>query len=432
MDYSEAMKRIHEFEKFGSVLGLDRISRLMAMLGDPQDRIRIVHVAGTNGKGSVCRYIYSVLMEAGCSVGLYTSPFLERFTERIEVDGAEISEAELAAYAGKVLQAVEVMTGAGHEPPTEFEIITAIGFCYFADRGVDWLVLEVGLGGAGDATNIVRKPELSVITSISYDHMDYLGDTLEEIAAEKAGIIKPGVPVVSNVADIQASEVIRAKALECGSSWHDAAVAEINILKKSTDGYRFYAKIEGKEYHDVEISMIGRHQTENAACALTAIEVLRTRRVLSLDDGAIYRGIRKAKQAGRMEIIRRDPFFIIDGAHNGAGAEALSSVISDLFDGRRIIFVIGLLKDKKADEILDALLPKAVRIVATEPDNPRRLSASSLQSMILAKGRACELAGSAAEAVAYAEQNQTEFDLVIFAGSLYLIGKVRSMLNEKI
>ncbi len=432
MDYSEAIGRISEFARFGSILGLERMERLMALLGDPQDRVKAIHVAGTNGKGSVCRYIYSVLQEAGYKTGIYTSPYLERFTERIEFNGAEISEDALARYTKIVLEKVDIMLAAGFESPTEFEIVTAIGFCYFADMKADFLVLEVGLGGTGDSTNIIKKPEVAVITSISFDHTDYLGDTLREIAGEKAGIIKEGVPVVACAGNEEANAVIRAKARSCGSLWHDVADDEILNVDASIERYRFDARIGGKIYPNMEISMIGMHQTQNAVCALAAIEVLRSKKLVSVDDGMVYSGMRRARQAGRLEILRTDPYFIIDGAHNEAGGEALARVLDDHFMGRRILLVVGMLKDKNADKILEILLPRASCILATEPDNPRKLTAALLRELIAEKGRECDLASSVAEAVEYAESNKDRFDVVLFAGSLYLAGKVRSILNEKV
>lgn len=430
MTYEEALIRIQAFSKFGSRLGLSRMSKLMSLLGDPQDKVKVIHVAGTNGKGSVCRYIYSILMEGGYKAGLYTSPYLERFTERIEFDGAEISEAAVALYTKTVLDCIESMLVEGLDSPTEFEIITAMAFCYFADQGTDFLVLEVGLGGAGDSTNIVKRPEVAVITSISYDHMEYLGESLEEIASEKAGIIKEGVPVVTFVRDEGAKAVIRAVASAKTATWHDAASYKFTNLKESLSETIFDVMIETDSYQAVKISMIGVHQIENAICALATVNILRNNKAITLEDQQVYNGIKQARQAGRLEILRKSPCIIIDGAHNEAGAAALAGAIRTHFEGKKILLILGVLKDKKVDQILEKLLYLSKDIVATEPDNPRKLEAKLLGNLITAKDKKCMVLPEISDAVAYALKNGEAYDAVIFAGSLYLIGKVRSMIHE--
>jgi len=430
MTYSEALEKLHDYSRFGSRLGLDRMRKLMALLGDPQDLVRVIHVAGTNGKGSVCRYIYSILLAGGYKAGLYTSPFLERFTERIELAGAEITESDVACYAEKVFQAADAMIASGFEPPTEFEIITAMAFCYYADQKADFVVLEVGLGGRGDSTNIVKKPEVSVITSISFDHMDYLGESLAEIAAEKAGIIKKGIPVVAFIKDAAAKAVIRSVAADQNSSWHDAAGYLILDYRESLSKASFDTQIEEQYYKAMEIAMIGLHQAENAICALATIKILEDKKAITLSGQQVYNGLRQARQTGRLEILAEEPYIIIDGAHNEAGAAALAEVIRTHFKGKRVLLVLGMLKDKKTDRILDALLQLAEDIIVTEPDNPRRMTAEELGAAIRARHRACVIQPGIAEAVDYAMTNKDRYDAVVFAGSLYLIGKVRSMIHE--
>ena len=213
----DAISKIHEFEKFGSILGLERMTSLMHELGDPQDELKCIHVAGTNGKGSVCKYIYEILEAQGYSTGLYTSPFLEVFNERIELDHSFISDEDLQVYTDRVLEKVKVLTDRGEDSPTEFEVITAVAFLYFKEKNADYVVLEVGLGGIGDSTNVIHEPLVSVITSISFDHTDRLGNTLKEIAGNKAGIIKEGCPAVTSAKAEEALEVFRDKASECNA-----------------------------------------------------------------------------------------------------------------------------------------------------------------------------------------------------------------------
>jgi len=428
MTYEETLDRIHSFQKFGSRLGLERMTRLTELLGNPQERMKVIHVAGTNGKGSVCRYLYSVLRENGYRTGLYTSPYLERFTERIECNGSEISEEDLIRYTERVLEKVDLMMAEGLESPTEFELVTAIAFLYFAEQDIDYLVLEVGLGGRGDSTNVVSRPLASVITSISFDHMEYLGDTLEKIAVNKAGIIKPGVPVIFNVEDQAAASVIRREAAWKGCKIYDVRDLEYQMTNRSLDGYTFDAVIGETEYRDLSISMIGAHQVENALCALTVLEVLRNENLLKLDRDKLYAGFRKAKQTGRFEILHRDPWVIIDGAHNEAGADALRAAMDEHFPDSRIIMVTGMLADKKIDALLDRFEKIAGEFIATEPDNPRKLSASELCGRIRKRGRKCVAVEDPEEACRYAAA-RPGWDAMVVAGSLYLIGKVRGLLS---
>ncbi len=430
MTYQETLDRIHSFQRFGSKLGLERMRRLMELLGDPQETMKVIHVAGTNGKGSVCRYLYSALQENGYKTGLYTSPFLERFTERIECNGWEISEEDLARYTEKVLEVIDAMIEEGMESPTEFELITAIAFLYFSEQEIDYLVLEVGLGGTGDSTNMVSRPIASVITSISFDHMEYLGDTLEKIALEKAGIIKQGVPLIYNVSDMDAAAAILRVADEKGCSRYDVGSVPFQVNEKTVDGYTFTAEIQGEKYEDLFLSMIGMHQIANALCALTVLEVLKKENNLKLTREKTYDGFRKAKQTGRFEILRKNPYVIIDGAHNEAGAESLRVVLKEHFPNHRILMVVGMLADKKIDKLLEKFGAITDDFVATEPDNPRKLAADELSRQIVKAGKKSIAIADPEDACRYAEQSSS-YDVIVFAGSLYLIGKVRGILNHE-
>ena len=349
MNYEEAMERIHSFRVFGSRLGLGRMRRMLHLLGDPQDGMNIIHVAGTNGKGSVCRYVYSVLEENGYRTGAYFSPYLERFTERIEFDGEEISREDLVRYAEQALGAAEEMVRRGWESPTEFELVTAIGFLYFAAKNADFVILEVGLGGRGDSTNICSQPAVTAIVSISYDHMAQLGNTLPEIAAEKAGIIKEGVPVVVCVENPDAFEVIRKRAEELPAPLIDASRVRISAVRASLGGCIFdampdeelRAQLSGMmQWQNIEISMCGHHQISNAVCALLMIEVLR-KRGIRIEEERLHRGMKKAVQKGRFEIMRKNPYLILDGAHNPAGARALKETGRRFFRRRQDSAVHG-------------------------------------------------------------------------------------------
>jgi dihydrofolate synthase / folylpolyglutamate synthase len=431
MDYLTAIEKIHEFGKFGSILGLERMTVLMDLLGNPQEKLKIIHVAGTNGKGSVCRYLYSILQEGGYRVGLYTSPYIENFTERIEFNGEEISPSDLSKYTEIVLTKVQEMIAAGNESPTEFEVITAIGFCYFADSNADFLVLEVGLGGIGDSTNIIKNPVLSIITSISFDHMEYLGNTLVEIATEKAGIIKEGIPIIANIEDMDSLETVRKIAISKGSPFYSTKDIKVSNIKKSILKYNFDVEVMGETYKNIELSMIGMHQIQNAICALAGIELLSANKTIFISEEQVYNGFRKAIQVGRLEIIGKTPYFIIDGAHNEAGAKALEAVIKEHFNSKRVLLVIGMLKDKKIDAILDALIPLADCVIASEPDNPRKLDSKVLAKEIERFGKKVIEIPDILKAVEYCNNVKDEFDLILCAGSLYLIGKVRGKIKNE-
>lgn len=436
-----AIEKIGEFHRFGSVLGLTRMNELMKRLGNPEKELKCIHVAGTNGKGSVCRFIYSALRANGYSVGIYTSPYLTVFNERIELDGEYISDDDLEIYTEEVLAKVSEMTADGLDSPTEFEVITAVAFLYFARKGCDYAVMEVGLGGRGDSTNIIEKPLVSVITSISYDHTDRLGNTLAEIAREKAGIIKPGAPVVMNVDTEEAAKEIARTAYKNGCVLHDVSGIKCVNIENDITGSTFDAFIGETEYTNMKISMLGQHQIENALTALAALEVLRRKRDIKVERSRLYKGFEEAKNIGRFEIMPASvwqtseaegslPAVILDGAHNEAGAAALAETLKIHFPGSRILAVTGVLSDKAADKITESLCGVCESFIATEPANERKLDAALLADMIEKKGKPCLIKKKPKEALETAlEKGKKEgFDAVLFAGSLYLIGELRGIL----
>ncbi len=441
----DAVARIEDFQRFGSVLGLGRISALCEMMGSPEKTLKVIHVAGTNGKGSVSRYIYEALRANGYKVGLFISPFIEVFNERIEFDGELISDEDLTRHTDRVLALVDELRSRGAETPTEFEVITAVMFSYFAEKKPDFAVLEVGLGGRGDSTNVIEKPLASVITSISYDHMDRLGNTLAEIAAEKAGIIKAGSPVVVNVPhgkddpeDVrEAARVIAKKAYELGSELYDVTKLKYGNCVRDEHGSRFDTFIEGTDYAGVEISMAGDHQIQNALTALYTLEILRKKREIKVERGRLYAGLKAAFQPGRFEIFDEyDPPVILDGAHNEAGAAALEATMSGRYE--RPLMVVGILADKDREAILGHFCGIADDFIATEPDSPRRLSAEELCGILKARGKNCVAEPDIEKAVSLALETAgrkesgdgSGYGAVLFAGSLYLIGRVRTMVKR--
>ncbi|NLD19052.1 MAG: bifunctional folylpolyglutamate synthase/dihydrofolate synthase [Clostridiales bacterium] len=426
---STAIDKIHEFDRFGSILGLDRMNVLLDKLGNPHEGLKVIHVAGTNGKGSVCKFLAEGLMACGYKVGLYTSPFIESFNERIQLAGEKISNEDLELFTGKVLAAVREMVEEGLDSPTEFEVVTAIAFLYFKEKGADITVLEVGLGGSGDSTNVISQPLACAIASVSYDHMDRLGNTLTEIAGDKAGIIKEGVPVISNVSSNEAAAVIARKAYEKSSRLYDISGIPVRTTKETTQGQTVDMELYGTEYRGVEISMEGKHQGENLKTALAIIEVLRKQGKIKVERSRLYTGLKKAVQPGRFEIIRGEPAIILDGAHNEAGAEALQETMKDLFHDKKVLLVTGILRDKQVERILDHLLKITRDVVATEPDNPRKLTKEELAQCIADRGikvRAVIESEKCAELV----RNSTDYDVVLVAGSLYLVGEIRRALRD--
>ncbi len=434
----EVLDKIKKFEKFGSILGMERISILMNKLGNPQNRLKYIHVAGTNGKGSVCRYIYEALEENGYKVGLYTSPFLEVFNERIEFDREYISDEDLKACMETVVNKAEEMVSEGFDSPTEFEVITATAFVYFQLKRADFVVLEVGLGGRGDSTNIIEKALVSIITSISFDHTDRLGNTLGEIAYEKAGIIKEGVPVVMNVAQREAQIPIAREAYKKGSVLYDVKKVPFRVMEKTVKGYRIDGNIYGTDYSDVEISMLGEHQAENVFTALTALELLRKAGTIKVERSKLYAGLKMAKQIGRFEFLKvvsgenGEHSIIVDGAHNADGAKALEKTVKELLPNKKILMITGMLADKDTEAILDSFITLSDDFIATEPDNPRKYEAEQLCREIESRGKKCICIKNPVEACEYALKQREKYDVILAAGSLYLIGEIRGTLQEDI
>ena len=433
----DVIDKIHEFNRFGSVLGLERMNILLEKLGDPHKDLRVIHVAGTNGKGSVCKFLEEGLSSCGYNVGLYTSPFIECFNERIRLGGKNISDEDLEGFSMKVLSAAEEMVAEGDDSPTEFEVVTAVALLYFAEKEADIVILEVGLGGKGDSTNVVDKPLICAICSVSYDHMDRLGNTIEEIAADKAGIIKPSVPVISNVDNHAAVAVIARTAYEKESRLYDISDIKPEIFDKSLFRQFVTMEIYGTDYSNVEISMVGRHQSENLKTALSVIEVLRKSGEIKVERSLLYEGLKKAVQPGRFEVLKKGseetgtPVVIVDGAHNEAGAYALCDTMKENFRDKKILLVTGMLADKQTDKILKAFIDITHDIIATEPDSPRKLKTDELAAQISRMGIEPIISDDVEDSVRLAISIWKNYDVVLFAGSLYLIGHVRRMLKDE-
>ncbi|QEK12551.1 bifunctional folylpolyglutamate synthase/dihydrofolate synthase [Crassaminicella thermophila] len=429
MNYEQALSYIHGTYKFGSKLGLENITYLLDLMGNPHRDLKVIHVAGTNGKGSTSSFIASVLKEQGYKVGLYTSPYLEEFTERIRINGENIPKEELAKITDYVKGKINKMISNGKNHPTEFEVVTAIGFEYFKRQNVDFLVLEVGMGGRFDATNVV-DPLLSVITPIDIDHIDYLGDSLDKIAYEKAGIIKENSYVVSYPQKREAMEVIKDVCSNKNSKLVKAPIDSIKVIKKDDKGQIFNVNYGSEKLENVCISMLGEHQIQNATVCLTALYVLEKEHYIKISKEALYEGLKKSIWPGRLEIMKRDPIVLIDGAHNPQGMKALSKVLKELFYDKNIILCLGILGDKDSS-MIDEIVPLAQKLVLTKPDNPRAMSVEKLYEKVAKFEKTTLKKEKIADAVETALSLANFEDVVVFAGSLYMIGNVRTLLKNR-
>jgi dihydrofolate synthase/folylpolyglutamate synthase len=429
MNYEEALSYINDQEKFGSNLRLDTIRKLLELLGNPHKDLKCIHIAGTNGKGSTSSYIATMLKEAGYKVGLFTSPYLERFNERIAINGEDIPNGRLAEITEKVKDKIEIMIQKEYEHPTTFEIVTAIGFVYFKEENVDYVVLEVGLGGRLDATNVIDESLLSIITTIDYDHMDFLGDTLGKIAYEKAGIIKEKGLVLSYPQKEEAMEVIEKVCEEKEAELTICPMENVKIVELNEFGGSFDYHFNSQTFKNLEISLIGEHQIYNAALAVTAIALLREKGLVNISDEQIRSGLKKARWKGRLEVLNRHPLFVIDGAHNPQGVRTLADNLKR-FKYNRLILGIGILKDKEVEKIVEIITPLADEIVITEANIYRKMEAEKLEKLINKYNKNTHVEKDIKKAIDKTYELAKEDDLILFMGSLYLIGDVRKIYIE--
>ena len=417
MNYEEAMNFIQNTNKFGSVLGLDNIRELLERLGNPQDQLRVVHIAGTNGKGSTLAFLAGIFRESGYRAGRYVSPASFSYEERFRINEENISKKDLCFYMEKIKNVAEEMVKDGLSHPTMFEIETALSFLYFLDKKVDVVLLETGMGGRLDATNVVKKPIATVIASIGMDHMQFLGDTLEKIASEKAGIIKEGCPVISYDNTKEVNEVIKNKAKQMHAKVTFVNSAGIRVLQESLNGESFsYRSSDGRWYEKIEIPLLGRHQINNAALALETLNVIKNYYCIS--DFQTEDGMRKTIWRGRIEILEREPMVICDGAHNPDGAKSLLSFLQNNFTNQRLIYIMGVLSDKDYEQMVQILAPSADKIYTVAPDNPRALSSRELCNCISKYHQNVEERQRLAECLSEVSQKAEKDDVIIICGTL--------------
>lgn len=410
MDYRETLEYIHTVNWCFCKPGLERIAELCERLGNPQKELRFIHVAGTNGKGSFCAMLESVLRHAGYRTGLFTSPYIKVFNERMAVAGGMISDRELAEITSYVRPYADSMT----DKPTEFELITAIAFEYFHRNHCDYVVLEAGMGGRLDSTNIITDPVLSVITGIAMDHMAYLGDTIEKIAAEKAGIIKPGRPVLYGGEDDAAREVIRQRAKEQGAAYTDVDYGGLCLRRADLDGSDF----DFEDWKNMHIGLLGLYQPRNAAVVLKATDILR-REGVKIPDDAVRSGLADTVWKGRFEILCRDPLTIFDGAHNPQGIASAVESIRHYFR-EKVYLLTGVLKDKDYHCMAKELSTVASRAFVITPENFRALPGAEYAALLESLGVKAQAYASVAEALAAAKAAAKEDGVPLCClGSLY-------------
>ena len=417
--YEEALSYINDFTWSKSRLGLKRTRELLYKLGDPQKKLKFIHVAGTNGKGSICAMTERILREAGYRTGFYPSPYLEDFRERIQVNGELITKEALTRITERVASVADMM----EDHPSQFELITAIGMLYFLEQECDFVVLEVGMGGALDSTNVIDAPEAAVIANIGLDHTEYLGDTIEKIAETKCGIIKSGSSVVSypNVSSVM--EIIRNTCKEKQVPLYEAKDAE--SLYRDLYGQMFLS--EGKEY---VLSLLGNNQIRNAATVLSVVEALRDKGH-AIPEEAVSQGLSQVKWPARFEVLNHEPLFILDGGHNPQCAQALvenleTYLLADKSDKQSVTFLIGMLKDKDYHRVLGILKPYGFNYVCITPDNTRALNGSELADTIRSMNPDHPGKIVSADSIKEGIQIASAYGLPVVAfGSLYSAGEIR-------
>ena len=421
MNIEEALGYIHRVSWKDTKPGLERIRALLERLGNPQDALKFVHIAGTNGKGSTAAMLASVLTRAGYRTGLYTSPYILRFNERIQVDGRQISDDGICALTERIRPLADAM----EDHPSEFEIVTAMGFEYFRREKCDIVVCEVGMGGDWDATNVIQSTECAVIANIGLDHTQVLGGTVEEIARTKAGIVKPGRPCVLYHQQPSVEAVFEEICTQKCAPLCKVDFSLLHLIDADLNGQRF----DWRDLKDLRLPLLGAHQLHNACTALTALQVLRGRN-WDIGDDAIRAGLAEVSWPGRFELLCKKPLFIADGGHNPQCLEALEAALKAYLPGRKIVFLNGCMADKDYGRMFRRLLPYAREFITVTPDNPRALPAEALRAYISdalgAKAAAC---ATVAEGVRTAIERAGEDGVVCACGSLYMLGEVEEALR---
>ncbi|AOR23999.1 bifunctional folylpolyglutamate synthase/dihydrofolate synthase [Clostridium taeniosporum] len=433
MNYEEAMNYINSVGRFGSNYGLKRTYRLLEILGDPQKKLKLIHIAGTNGKGSTTSMITSILIKMGYKVGMYTSPYLEEFEERIQINGKNIPKDKLTDLINIVKKSVDQVIEEGYDHPTEFEILTTVMYLYYYNENVDYAVIEVGLGGELDSTNVIT-PLVSVITSISFDHMNILGNSLYEIAMQKAGIIKKDIPVVVYPQKDEAMKAIKEKAIKENSKIYEVSRNSGTFIEVNYDD-KLYQRVQIRTInglYNIELPLMGEHQILNLSVALTTVEILCKIEELEINKEVIENSLKSVTWKGRLEALGKEPFIVIDGAHNIEGIKMLRTNVEKYFKYNKIYLLLGVLADKQVEEIIKEITPIAYKIYALTPHSDRAELNTELRNEILKYNKNTVALDSYEEAVKKALNEADAEDLILISGSLYMIGDMRKIITQKI
>ena len=446
MNYDEAITYIKNTAKFGSKLGLERTEKILELLGNPHKKLKCIHIAGTNGKGSTTAMVTKILEEAGYRVGSYISPFIEEFEERMQINNKNISKEDLSYIVTEVSKAVAKVVELGYSNPTEFEIITCAGFLYFYKNNVDFAVVEVGIGGRLDSTNVII-PILSIITSISLDHTQILGDTIAKIAYEKAGIIKNRVPVVMFPQQKQSEEVIERTCREKNCKLIKVAqnssvyLGKENLQHIATASMEGMARISNKAItqkikvqtyendYIIDLALLGKHQLLNCSVVVHAIEELIGQGTTISKDN-ILMGLGNVKWPARLEVMNKKPLVVIDGAHNIDGIEKLTESIDMYFNYNKIILILGILADKQVEEMIKTIVPKVSRVITVTPHSDRAELSEELKVQVEKYTANCEAIEDYEEAYKKALSYCDEEDLLLVSGSLYMVGDMRRIIRN--
>lgn len=425
MNYEEARAFLEEVGKTGSVLGLESMQELLKRLDNPQDQLKFIHISGTNGKGSELAFLSEILTEAGYRTGRYVSPTLYSYRERIQVNGEWINRESLARYVAVIKEAIEAIAADGLSVPTVFEVETAISFLYFCDKKCDIVLLETGMGGTLDATNVVKTTILEVIASIGMDHMGFLGNTLGEIAANKAGIIKPDTCVVSAKQEPEAEAVVRRVSEQMHAQ---LSIVDPEYLSEVQYGYEKQS-FTYKNWKNVEITLAGTYQIINAALALEAVEALR-KLGYALSEEQVRTGMKRAAWRGRFSVIHKDPIVVIDGAHNPAAATVLKTSLETYFKGKKLYYIFGVFADKDYEKVIEITAPLAEQIITVQtPDNPRALPAEELKCAVEKVNPKVSSAKTIEEAVKRTMDVVKKEDVIVAFGSLSFLSLVDHAVN---
>ena len=417
MTPEEALSYIHSVCWKGSIPGLSRTRELLEKMGNPQNQLQFVHIAGTNGKGSTAAMTASILRKAGYRTGLYTSPYIFRFHERMQVDGQCISDEELA----EITEFVKPLAESMEDHPTEFELVTCIAMEYFKRHHCDVVSLEVGMGGELDSTNVIQSPLVAVLTNIGLDHTEFLGDTLEKICETKSKIIKPGTIAVTYREKPSVEAVIDARCKEVGAKWMPADFDSIHLVSASLEGQVF----DWGPYLGIHLPLLGKHQLYNAAVVLTIVKALRERG-LEISDEAMRQGIASVSWPGRFELVARNPLFIVDGGHNPQCIEALVNNVREYLGGKRLTILTGVLADKDYGDMYQDMAQYAAEFVTVTPPNPRALPAQELKAYLERFGKPVTACDTVAEGVALAKKLAGADGVVLAYGSLYMVGDIEA------